>query len=102
MSTAGSRQRVLDAFAHRAPDRTPLFETFWTHHPVHWSVCGRTPATDDEMAWYTAEPLRDRSACFLRNHGTLAVGPTVEHAYNAACVTEIFRPAKSRLATFRE
>jgi L-fuculose-phosphate aldolase len=42
----------------------------------------------DEMAWFTAEPLRDRSACFLRNHGTLAVGPTLEHAYNAACVTE--------------
>lgn len=41
-----------------------------------------------EMALLTAEPLRHRSACLLRNHGVLAIGPTVEHAYNAACVVE--------------
>jgi L-fuculose-phosphate aldolase len=42
----------------------------------------------DEMATLTAEPLRHRSACLLRNHGVLAIGPNVEHAYNAACVVE--------------
>lgn len=42
----------------------------------------------EEMALLTAEPLRHRSACLLRNHGVLAIGPTVEHAYNAACVVE--------------
>lgn len=42
----------------------------------------------EEMALLTAEPLRHRSACLLRNHGVLAIGPTVEHAYNAASVVE--------------
>lgn len=42
----------------------------------------------DEVPLFTAEPLRDRSACFLRNHGVLAVGPTLEHAYNAAAQVE--------------
>ncbi len=41
-----------------------------------------------EVAELTAEALAGRSACLLRNHGTLAIGPTVEHAYNAACVIE--------------
>jgi L-fuculose-phosphate aldolase len=44
-------------------------------------------ATED-MATLTAEPLRHRSACLLRNHGVLAIGPNVEHAYNAASVVE--------------
>lgn len=47
----GSRQRVLDAFAHRQPDRTPLFETFQSYHPIHWPICGRTPATEAALAW---------------------------------------------------
>ena len=42
----------------------------------------------EEMAFLTAEPLRHRSACLLRNHGVLAIGPNVEHAYNAASVVE--------------
>ena len=42
----------------------------------------------EEMATLTAEPLRGRSACLLRNHGVLAIGPNVEHAYNAASVVE--------------
>lgn len=42
----------------------------------------------EEMATLTQEPLRERSACLLRNHGVLAIGPNVEHAYNAACVVE--------------
>ena len=41
-----------------------------------------------EVAERTAEALRDRSACLLRNHGVLAIGPTVDHAYNAASVVE--------------
>jgi L-ribulose-5-phosphate 4-epimerase len=41
-----------------------------------------------EVAELTAESLRDRSACLLRNHGVLAIGPTVDHAYNAASVVE--------------
>ncbi len=41
-----------------------------------------------EMAERTREPLRERSACLLRNHGVLAIGPTVEHAYNAASTVE--------------
>ena len=41
-----------------------------------------------EVATLTAPALRDRSACLLRNHGVLAIGPTVEHAYNAASTVE--------------
>ena len=46
-----SRQRVADAFAHRTPDRTPLFELFQPYHPIHWDICGRNIATDSAMAW---------------------------------------------------
>jgi len=46
-----SRQRVLDAFAHRGTDRTPLFETFQPYHPIHWPICGRNPATEAALAW---------------------------------------------------
>ena len=41
-----------------------------------------------EVAELTADALGDRSACLLRNHGVLAIGPTVDHAYNAASVVE--------------
>lgn len=41
-----------------------------------------------EVAEFTTSALRDRSACLLRNHGVLAIGPTVDHAYNAASVVE--------------
>ena len=54
----------------------------------------------DEMARFTAEPLRHRSACLLRNHGTLAIGPNVEHAYNAACVVEGVADAYLRARAF--
>ena len=48
----GARQeRVRKAFAHQAPDRTPLFELFQPYHPIHWGICGRTVATDEAMAW---------------------------------------------------
>ena len=42
----------------------------------------------DEIPAFTVDPLRDRSACLLRNHGVLAIGPTLEHAYNAAAQVE--------------
>lgn len=45
-----SRTRVMQAFAHRAPDRTPLFEMFWRCHPIHCDICGRNIATDEAMA----------------------------------------------------
>jgi L-ribulose-5-phosphate 4-epimerase len=41
-----------------------------------------------EIADFTAGALLDRSACFLRHHGLLAIGSTVEQAYNAASVVE--------------
>ena len=49
MST--SRERIADAFAHRAPDRTPLFEIYSPFHPVYWDICGRNPVTDAGMYW---------------------------------------------------
>lgn len=54
----------------------------------------------EEMATLTAEPLRHRSACLLRNHGVLAIGPTVEHAYNAASVVEGVADAYLRALPF--
>ena len=53
-----------------------------------------------EMADRTAEALRDRSACLLRNHGVLAIGPTVDHAYNAASVVEGAADAYLRALAF--
>jgi L-fuculose-phosphate aldolase len=53
-----------------------------------------------EMAELTADALRDRSACLLRNHGVLAIGPTVAHAYNAASVVEASADAYLRALTF--
>lgn len=47
----GSRQRVLKAFAHEEPDRTPLFEIFCPFHPIYWDICGRNPATDAALHW---------------------------------------------------
>lgn len=41
-----------------------------------------------EMDEFTLPLLAERSACFLRNHGLLAIGSTVEQAYNAAAVVE--------------
>jgi len=48
---SGSRERVAKAFAHEAPDRTPLFEVFWPYHPIYWDICGRNPATDEALRW---------------------------------------------------
>jgi len=47
----GSRQRVYAAFAHEAPDRTPLFEIFCAYHPIYWDICGRNIATDAALHW---------------------------------------------------
>lgn len=46
-----SQLRVQQAFAHIAPDRTPLFEIFQPFHPIHWPICGRTIATDEALRW---------------------------------------------------
>ena len=40
------------------------------------------------LADLTVEALRDRGACFLRSHGTLGVGATLGHAFNAVAVVE--------------
>ena len=53
-----------------------------------------------EVAEFTADALRDRSACLLRNHGVLAIGPTVDHAYNAASVVEGVADAYLRALAF--
>ncbi|MBN1673735.1 MAG: hypothetical protein JXR37_21995 [Kiritimatiellae bacterium] len=47
----GSRERVQKAFAHEAPDRTPLMEIFQLFQPIYWDVCGRNFVTDAAMHW---------------------------------------------------
>lgn len=47
----GSRARVMQAFDHKANDRTPLFEIFQKFHPIHWEICGRNIATDQARFW---------------------------------------------------
>ncbi len=46
------RERVMKAFAHEVPDRTPLFEIFQPFHPIYWDIAGRNVATDHQMAWH--------------------------------------------------
>lgn len=46
-----SADRIQAAFAHRTPDRTPLFEIFQPYHPIHWPICGRTVGTDQSLCW---------------------------------------------------
>jgi L-ribulose-5-phosphate 4-epimerase len=41
-----------------------------------------------EVADRATEALADRSACFLRHHGLLAVGADLAHAFQAASITE--------------
>jgi ribulose-5-phosphate 4-epimerase/fuculose-1-phosphate aldolase len=53
-----------------------------------------------ELAEVTAYALQGRSACLLRNHGVLAIGPTVDHAYNAASVVEGVADAYLRALAF--
>lgn len=48
---SGCSRRIFQAFAHKEPDRTPLFEIFQPYQPIHWRVCGRTVATDQAMCW---------------------------------------------------
>ncbi|MBT3343100.1 MAG: hypothetical protein HN712_11240 [Gemmatimonadetes bacterium] len=48
---SGSIQRIQDAFAFRAPDRTPLFEIYSPFHPIYWDMCGHTPATEARLYW---------------------------------------------------
>jgi ribulose-5-phosphate 4-epimerase/fuculose-1-phosphate aldolase len=53
-----------------------------------------------EVAELTAYALSGRSACLVRNHGVLAIGPTVDHAYNAASVVEGVADAYLRALAF--
>lgn len=46
---SNTRERVMKAFRHEAPDRTPLFEIFQPFQPRHWNICGRNIATDQAM-----------------------------------------------------
>jgi L-fuculose-phosphate aldolase len=48
----------------------------------------RPPGTK-ELGEQALEVLQDRRACLLQNHGTLAIGTTLEKAYKAAAITEI-------------
>jgi len=41
----------MNAFEHRTPDRTPLFEIFQPYHPIHWDICGHNLATDQRLSW---------------------------------------------------
>lgn len=50
-SPSPSEQRVMKAFRHEDPDRTPLFEIFQPFHPIHWDIAGRTVGTDMAMCW---------------------------------------------------
>lgn len=47
--TGQCHDRVMKAFAHQKPDRTPLFEIFQPFHPISWPICGRTIATDASL-----------------------------------------------------
>ncbi|KIF70461.1 fuculose phosphate aldolase [Streptomyces sp. AcH 505] len=42
----------------------------------------------DQLATYMLEALRDRSACLLRNHGTVAHGATLDQAYDRTAQLE--------------
>ncbi len=45
------QERVLKAFRHETPDRTPLFEIFQPFHPIHWEICGLTIGSHMGMHW---------------------------------------------------
>ena len=47
------------------------------------------PPGTKELGEEALKVLKDRRACLLQNHGTLAVGETLEKAYKAAAITEI-------------
>jgi L-ribulose-5-phosphate 4-epimerase len=56
-------------------------------------------AGTEEIAHVTAAALADRSACFLGNHGLLAIGRSLPYAYGAASMVEAAADAylKARL-----
>jgi L-fuculose-phosphate aldolase len=53
-----------------------------------------------EVATLSAPALQERSACLLRNHGVIAIGPSVEHAFNAASTVEGVADAYLRARAF--
>ena len=44
-------ERINLAFAHKVPDRTPLFEIFQPFQPIHWDICGKNVATHQALCW---------------------------------------------------
>jgi hypothetical protein len=44
-------ERINQAFAHKVPDRTPLFEIFQPFQPIHWDICGKNVATHQALCW---------------------------------------------------
>ncbi|MCZ4121111.1 class II aldolase/adducin family protein [Streptomyces sp. H39-S7] len=51
-------------------------------------VAGYALYGTDELAARVLEALRDRSACLLRNHGTVAYGDTLDQAYDRTAQLE--------------
>ncbi|MDF9812473.1 class II aldolase/adducin family protein [Streptomyces sp. SPB162] len=51
-------------------------------------VAGYALYGTDELAERVLEALRDRSACLLRNHGTVAYGDTLDQAYDRTAQLE--------------
>ena len=64
---SAATERVNRAFAHRAPDRTPLFEIFSPFHPIYWDVAGRNAATDMGLAWDAMADGIDPAELFAMN-----------------------------------
>lgn len=51
-------------------------------------VAGYAPYGTDELAAQVLLALRDRSACLMRNHGTLVYGATLDQAYDRTAQLE--------------
>ncbi|QNA77899.1 class II aldolase/adducin family protein [Streptomyces sp. So13.3] len=51
-------------------------------------VAGYAPYGTDELAAQVLRALRDRSACLMRNHGTLVYGATLDQAYDRTAQLE--------------
>jgi len=64
---SAATERVNRAFAHQAPDRTPLFEIFSPFHPIYWDIAGRNAATDAGMAWDAMADGIDPAELFAMN-----------------------------------
>jgi len=59
---------------------------YWTDGAIPVSPFG--PIGSKKLGINAAQTLKDRSTCLLQNHGTIAVGPTLELAYMRAAYIE--------------